>query len=215
MDIHILGLGIDPRHGILTTRLKGIAASREAQKKETISKIKSMGYDITFEEVKAKAKGSIGRPHIAKALSEKYPQEFPSLQSVFDRLIGNDKPAYVDRRIGFSLQEAVSLIHSACGVAFLAHPLVYKYDIDQLIADFEYADGDGIEVYYDYKTNRPENQLTETQNEDLIAHAHALAAVGGFIMSGGSDFHGESKGQRIGAFGAPDELLNKIKAATQ
>jgi hypothetical protein len=215
MDIHILGIYIDPKNKVLNSKLKAITVARENQKKETIAKVKSLGYDVTFEEVKAKAKGSIGRPHIAQVLVEKYPQEFPSIQSAFDKLLGNDKPGYAERQIGFSMKEAISLIHSAGGLAFLAHPYIYKYDIEQLIADFEYADGDGLEVYYDYIRNQPEARLTDTQNNELIAHVRALAAVGGFLMSGGSDFHGPGKAQTLGTFGAPDEFLDKIKAATQ
>jgi 3',5'-nucleoside bisphosphate phosphatase len=211
-DIHILGLYLDPKHKALIDKLKSIKSEREDQKKAILVKLKSLGYEIPFEEVKAKAKGSIGRPHIAQVLVEKYPKEFPSIQSTFDKLLGNDKPAYMDRPIGFSLKEAISLIHSAGGLAFLAHPFVYKYDLDQMVADFEYADGDGLEVFYDYVTNQPEANLNEAQNGELIAHVRALASVGGFLMSGGSDFHGAAKGQKLGAFGAPDEILDKIRA---
>ncbi len=211
MDIHILGLYIDPEDKGLNKKLKSIKTERENQKKAIIAKLKELSYEIPFKEVKAKAKGSIGRPHIAQVLVEKYPNDFPTVQSAFDKLLGNGKPAYVDRPIGFSLEEAISLIHSAGGLAFLAHPFIYRYDLDKLVADFEYADGDGLEVYYDYITNMPEANLNEAQNEEHVAHVQALASVGGFLMSGGSDFHGAAKGQKLGAFGAPDEVLDKIK----
>lgn len=211
MDIHVLGLFIDPRNYVLTTELKKIAVAREEQKRATVDKLRSMGYDITYEEVKARAKGSVGRPHIAAVLSDKKPDEFPTVQSVFDKLLGTGKPAYVDRQTGFSLNAAVSLIHQAGGLAFLAHPFVYMCDIDQLVGDFDHAEGDGIEVYYDYITNRPEVPIGECENEDLIAHAQAIASVSGLLPSGGSDFHGRAKGQELGMFGAPDSILERIK----
>jgi predicted metal-dependent phosphoesterase TrpH len=214
MDIHVLGIRIDPQNHRLTSELKKLAIAREDQKKATVEKLRSMGYDIAFEEVKAKAKGSVGRPHIASVLMEKRPGEFPTMSSVFEKLLGNDKPAYVGRQAGFSLKSAVNLIHDAGGLAFLAHPFVYECDVDKLIADFEDADGDGIEVYYDYITNRPEIPITEPQNNELIAHAQALALVTGLLQSGGSDFHGAGKGQTLGRFGAPDILLEKILGGT-
>lgn len=210
-DIHILGLFIDPRSVGLNSKLEVLKTARERQKIATVDKLRSMGYDITFEEVRAKAAGTVGRPHIAQVLVEKYPKEFPNVASVFEKLLGNGKPAYIGREEGFSLKEAISLIHSAGGYSFLAHPFMYQYDIDRLVSDFESQDGDGLEVYYDYIRNRPEIRISEAENEELIAHMEALAKVGGFMMSGGSDFHGKSKGQRLGEFGAPDELLLPMK----
>jgi predicted metal-dependent phosphoesterase TrpH len=212
-DIHVLGLFVDPRNPGLCSGLTKLGAAREEQKRATVEKLRSMGYDITFEEVKAKAKGSVGRPHIAMVLAEKRPAEFPTVQSVFEKLLGNGKPAYVERQAGFTLKEAITMIHGAGGLAFLAHPFVYGYDIDSLVADFEHLDGDGLEVHYDYITNRPEIPLTEAQNAELVAHAGALAAVTGLLVSGGSDFHGEDKGHRLGRFKVPGRILRAIKAA--
>jgi predicted metal-dependent phosphoesterase TrpH len=211
MDIHVLGLYINPKNKILLTRLDALAKERENQKKETVAKLNELGYVITFDEVKAKARGSIGRPHIAKVLLEKYPEKFSSISDIFSKLLGRGKPAYVERNVGFGLQEAIELIHSADGLAFLAHPFMYPYDSRKLIANFKKLGGDGVETFYDYVSNRPEVKITEKENIAMIAQAEHLAMELNLLECGGSDYHGHNKGQQLGIFCAPKEILDMIK----
>ncbi len=226
LDVHMLGLFIDPAHPSLLSKFKVLKKQREGQKKEMISKIASLGYDITFEEVLARASGSVGRPHIAQVLAEKYPGDFPSFKSVFDKLIANGKPAYVDRKDDLSIREAVRLIHDAGGLSFLAHPFLYGYDLNKLVGDFRREGGDGIEVYYDYESNidrrivsehdRPDHfrniMLSENfSNRFMFEKGSALASRFGLLECGGSDFHGPSMNQKPGRFGAPDEVLERLK----
>ncbi|MDD5172018.1 MAG: PHP domain-containing protein [Candidatus ainarchaeum sp.] len=212
-DVHIIGLFIDPRNRVLNKKIDSLG--REEQKKATIDKLRDMGYDITFEEVKAKADGVVGRPHIAMVLMEKYPKEFPLMVDAFKKLLGRGKPAYVAREAGFGVGEAIDLIHTAGGLSFLCHPFIYPYDAKTLVSDFNRMGGDGLEVYYDYVANRPEVPITYADNNKLIAWTQALAKEHGLLVTGGSDFHGAGKRghQKLGEFGAPDEVLERIKDA--
>jgi hypothetical protein len=212
-DVHVLGLFIDPENAKLTKKLGILEKERESQKRETVRKLNDLGYEITFEEVKRKAEGVVGRPHIAKTLIEKYPGEFKSIHDVFDKLLARGKPAYVERETSFSLREAVSIIKESGGLSFVAHPHLYPYDPEKLLSDFKSLGGNGVEVYYDYITNAPSLELTKKQNGKLIEKYHGLALKLGLLESGGSDFHGENKGQTLGEFGAPDALLAKLKSA--
>jgi len=212
-DIHVLGLFIDPENKALGSKLAKLEKEREAQKKATVTKLRELGYKITFAEVKRKAKGAVGRPHIAMALREKYPKEFRSVSDVFGKLLGRGKPAYLERRAGFGLAGAISLIHGAGGIAVLAHPFVYPYKPEKLAADFRRLGGDALETYYDYVTNQPEVKRSRAENAELIARGRSLAKKLGLMDSGGSDFHGANKGQALGRFGAPDALLAGLKAA--
>jgi len=213
LDIHILGLFIDPNDKPLSSRLRSLAKEREDQKKATVRKLKELGYSISFKEVKAKAAGSVGRPHIAKELMEKYPLVFPTIQSAFEKLLGNGRPAYAEREAGFSLKEAVDLIHGAGGLAILAHPFMYGYDPRKLARDFKSCGGDGIETYYDYVMNRPENRVDLKGNAELQAKARSIASEFGLLESGGSDFHGKNKSQSLGDYTVPDDILDKMEAA--
>ncbi len=227
----MLGLFIDPKNKTLNSKLKTLETERLDQKKATVAKLQELGYKISFDEVQAKAKGTVGRPHIARVLVEKYHKKIPTIDSAFEQLLGRGKPAYLERESEFGFIEAIDLVHAAGGLAILAHPFVYPYDPQELANTFKAYGGDGIEVYYDYISNRPEKLITETQNTNTVrarnenaaiisgpdrvaeleTRARLLAARCGLLESGGSDFHGKTKGQRLGRFGAPDELLIKLK----
>jgi hypothetical protein len=209
----VLGLFIDPHNRQLGERLKKLGKQREDQKKATVKKLNELGYSLTFEEVKARADGVVGRPHIAKVLLEFYPEKFTTMAEVFDKLLGRGKPAFVGRDSGFALAEAIEMIHDAGGLAFLAHPFVYPYDTKTLLSDFKKLGGDGVETYYDYVSNRPENPVTIEKSKELIRQASALAKELDLLECGGSDFHGKSKTQKLGDFGAPDEFLERLKDA--
>jgi predicted metal-dependent phosphoesterase TrpH len=212
-DIHIIGLYINPEHAALNSKLNSLG--REEQKKATVAKLNELGYSITYEEVKAKSQGVVGRPHIAMVLMEKYPAEFPKMADAFNKLLARGRPACIGRESGFGLGEAIDLIHSAGGLSFLCHPFIYPYDSEKLAKDFKKLGGNGIEVYYDYVANRPGVPITYDENDALKGKASALAGKCGLLESGGSDFHGKGKRghQHLGEFGAPDGVLGKIKAA--
>jgi predicted metal-dependent phosphoesterase TrpH len=212
-DIHVLGLFINPKDKTLNSKLARLEKEREAQKKATVARLVKLGYRITFAEVKKKAKGVVGRPHIAMVLKEKYPEEFHSVGEVFAKLLGRGKPAYLERRTGFGLGQAIALIHGAGGIAVLAHPFIYPYKPAKLAADFRRLGGDGMETHYDYATNQPEKRHSLAENGRLIAKGSSLAKSLGLLQSGGSDFHGANKGQVLGCFGAPDALLAPLKSA--
>jgi len=211
MDIHVLGLYINPRSRVLRTKLAILMQERENQKKATIIKLNELGYKITFEEVKAKASGSVARPHVAKVLLEKYPEKFCSVSDIFTKLLNRGNYAYVDREAGFGLDEAVNLIHDAGGLAFLAHPFMYSYDSRKLVAAFKQCGGDGLETFYDYISNRPEVKISDQENIAMIAQAEHLALEFDLLECGGSDFHGNNKGHHFGTFFAPHEILDTIK----
>ena len=146
-DVHVIGLFIDPKHETLNSKLNTLG--REEQKRATVAKLNELGYKITFDEVKAKSEGVVGRPHIAMVLMEKYPKEFPKMVDVFNKLLGRGRPACIGRESGFGLGEAIGLIHGAGGLAILCHPLLYPYEPAKLVKEFRELGGDGIEVYYD------------------------------------------------------------------
>jgi len=73
-------------------------------------------------------------------------------------------------------REVLELIHSAGGVAVLAHP--YEYDSEELMEELASLGLDGIEVYH------PEH------SEEQTAALFEYAQTNHLLMTGGSDFHG-------------------------
>ncbi len=211
IDLHVLGLFIDPENPKLLSTLERLDKEREDQKKAIVSRLNELGYEITYEEARKKAEGSVGRPHIARVLMENYPRQFSSISEVFEKLLDQGKPAFRSRTAFFCLEDAIMLIHDAGGLAVLAHPAVYKYDLKKLLDDFKRLGGDGIETVYDYASNYGRNGYTEEANARIRKELHQLAEEKGFLESGGSDFHGPNKGARLGHLDVPDEFLRKLK----
>ncbi len=209
IDIHVLGLGIDPKNRKLQAKLESLEHEREKQKKESVLRLNELGYELSFDEVRAKATGVIGRPHIAQVMVEKYPKEFANLDAVFVKLLGRGKPAYVDRKSGFTLGDAVEIVHAAGGKAFVAHPFLYPYDSRDLLAAFKQVGGDGVEVYYDYPSNSDECKINKDENQAIVAKYHLLASELGMLECGGSDFH-NPKEQRLGSVDVPEEVLEQL-----
>lgn len=174
-SIHILGYYIDPDYQPLLERMKELRHGREQRLQKILAKLKALDYNITVAMVDAQNR-AVGRPHVAKALVAK--GYFCDVQAAFDALLARGKPGYVPQP-KLSPLEGVSLIHAAGGIAFLAHP--------QEIGDNEVVEGllkevpfDGIEVYH--------------PSADAAAREYLLALSQKYklMVSGGSDFHGNS-----------------------
>lgn len=209
--IDVLGLLIDYKNKGLGKLARHIGGKREENKKQIIKKLKGFGYEIEYEDVKKEVKGSFGRPHIAKYLLRKYPDEFSSVRDVFDRLIGAGKKAFVETRGRVSIKSAVKAIKDSGGVAILAHPGIYPRGRSIRIIDyFIESGGDGIETYYPYHIICPELGISENGNEKLINFYRKIAKSKKVLESGGNDHH---DGHRftLGAVKIPDEVLKKLK----
>ncbi len=175
-----------------------------------VVKFQNLGFDIAFEEVEKTVKGNMGRPHIAKILLKKYPQEFSSIKDIFDRYLGNGKPAYVERADKTRVKEAIELIKKAGGIPILAHPGIYqKEDALELIKYFSEIGGAGVETYYPYDLI---NRMTEEEFEELTKSFRKFTKEHGLLESGGSDFHGETrKSVGLNQMKVPDFVLENLR----
>ena len=99
-----------------------------------------------------------------------------SVREAFDRFLYNEGPAYVSRP-RLSPEEAVELIHSAAGVAVLAHPGLLP-DYATMLKRLVPIGLDGVEVVHPANT------------ENVRLNLRALAQQYNLIMTGGTDFHG-------------------------
>ncbi len=209
-DIHILGLFINHKDKLINKVLSKSKKSRLHQKKEIINNLRNLGYNIKLKEVIKEAKGEIGRPHIAKILL-KNNQQLRDHDFVFKHLIGNSGHAYVKRSIIISMNKAISAIHSAGGVAFLAHPFVYKYNTLDLIKIFKNYGGDGIETIYDYQKVYHYKNINTSKIKQIILKAEEIARKLNLQVTGGSDFHGMEEKLKLGDIKVPYGYLENIK----
>lgn len=206
-ELHILGYFLEWRDPALNERLAGLRASRHDRNPRIIERLRALGQDITYDEVRELAgTESVGRPHIARVLINK--GYVTSAKEAFDRFLAQGKPAYVARELP-EPAEAISWIRAARGVPVLAHPLWAKQDGEGLFKLCETLKAQGLggmEVHY--STHNPR------QTADLLDIARRL----NLLVTGGSDFHGLTKpdievGVGRGGLTVPVALLDPLKKA--
>ncbi len=203
VDIHILGLFIDPRNKFLERWIQEAKEKSKAHKEAIIKKLNSLGFAITFAEAAMFTKGEVGRPHIAKALLTKYPRHFSSVRHIFDEYLIEGKKAYVPANHRTTMEPVIQLIHRAGGIAILAHPGYFdKAKFKKVIALFVKQGGDGIEAYYVYDKLR-----FPSSSSQINQFFRSLAQKRGLTVSGGSDYHGSFKPVKIGDAKVPYAVL--------
>lgn len=212
-EVEVVGLFVNHKHKALVKFAHDAKQDRLEQKKKIVKKLQGLGFDISFEELNAYAKDSLGRPHIAQLLIKKYPKEFSSIRGVFDKYLGAGKPAFVDREKKYRIGQAISLIKKSKGLSFLAHPGVFgKKDTLGLIEFFQNHGGQGIETYYPYHLICPELKIGEKENLQIIKFYQETAKEKNLLESGGSDFHGGDR-ETINAVRIPNSVLENLKKA--
>lgn len=196
-DVHMLGYFVDVDDADFQEALSSFRDARFRRGQQMIEKLAGLGMPLPWARVVAIAEGSVGRPHIARAMVEAGYVE--SVKEAFVRYIGNDGPAYVSRK-RLLPEESVELIHKAGGVAVLAHPALVP-DWRNMIISLARAGLDGVEV------NHPAND--ESTRYDL----RALASQHGLITTGGSDFHGPKvkPNQTLGCVMPPDGAVHALR----
>jgi len=192
-EIHILGYYIDITNPILRKQLQVLHVNRRDRARKMVLKVAALGYDIHYDEVLAIAgeKSTIGRPHIARVLVEK--NYFPTISSVFDVLLEQDRPGYVPH-YKLSVAQIITLIHQASGIPVLAHPGLIADD--SVVLDVIQSGMQGLEVYH------PSHTESQTEKYLQLAEKYHLA------ITGGSDFHAtpDRFPDKLGIFTIPDEL---------
>ena len=178
-EVHMLGLYLDPADDKLQEILAELREGRVARGKGIVEKLRAMGIMIEWDRVQEIAgEAAVGRPHVAQALVEK--GYVKKVADAFDKWIGRNGPAYVDRR-RMSPEECVQCIVERGGLACWAHPaeLGRKWeDVEPILISLKAAGMRAIEVYY------------KSYGVETIERLVALADKHDLLPLGGSDYHG-------------------------
>ena len=175
-EVHILGYFPDETNSDFVSMLKAQQQARLKQAKEIIRLLdKKEGIKISLDDIKnmVAENGSIGRPHIAKAITNAGGTS--GVIEAYNKYIHKDSPVYVERKT-VSPFDAVEIIYDAGGVPVIAHP----YDIDiaeKLIKDLMNCGLRGIEAYH------------RKHSPAIVEYFSSMAEQLGLIVTGGSDFH--------------------------
>ena len=150
---------------------------------EMIDKVNAFGMAIDAEDVMSRAKGSVGRPHLALAMMDAGYVE--SMDEAFEKWLGDGRPCNVERPKP-SLAEATALVHAAGGITSLAHPRYYGVDYEELIQHLRASNVDAIEAFHRSHSDEERHRLW------------VLAEQYGLGVTVGSDFHSFNGGHRPG-----------------
>ena len=195
-EVHLLGYFIDYHNQELLKYLSFFRVERYHRAKRIVNKLCNLGLNITLEDVTERAKNSaIGRPHIASAMLDL--GLVNNYYEAFDKYLKDNGPAY-ERKIHVSLQSALKLISDAGGLSFIAHPGNMN---DVILMNLIKAGVDGIEVIH------PSHSDYQVKFYKGIVNQYCLLA------SGGSDFHGGSKGDEnnLGKYTVPESVVDAMR----
>lgn len=183
--------------------IESLLASRNDRNMRMVERLRSLGVEITLEEVKAKGRSLTARPHFARVLIEK--GYATTIQQAFDDYLDEGAKGYVERDEA-EFGDSVRRIREAGGVSSVAHPVRFAhFKIEDVIGEMCDMGLAAVEVYH--SDHKPAD----------VAHYLSLAERFGLAITGGSDFHGANKpGIQLGTgtngnVRVPLELLTKLR----
>ncbi len=196
VDVHILGYFVDLTNKALRKKLQEMKDARYVRAKKMVRNLNREGVDLRFETVlKIAGEGAIGRPHIATAMLNE--ELVYSFKEAFERYIGYDSPAYVEK-LKMAPREVFRLILDAGGIPIFAHPGVTC--IDEHIPTFIRDGLFGLEVYHsEHNSAAKKFYLEYCRKHDLL-------------VTGGSDFHSQTQTRAVIGFPRVSySILDKLK----
>lgn len=200
-SVHVLCYLPDPGHAELTAVLARVREERRSRAERTVERI-AVDYELPWEEVLAQAPdgATIGRPHIADALVLR--GHAADRGDAFARILRMDL-GYIAPYWAPEPVEAVALIRAAGGVPVLAHPAANPWGRTpprEVLAALRDAGLFGVEL------DHPENL------EPGVARLRPLAAELGLAVTGGGDWHGSGKTNRLGDGRTAPAVLERLLA---
>ncbi len=202
VDVHVLGYFLDSRSPGLRVFLAEQRQRRIDRVARMIARLDQLGLRLDSDAILRPAIDqpgkSIGRPAIARALvTAGYVSD---TNEAFAQWLSRGRPGFVARE-GAPIEQVISQIHGAGGVASLAHPGLLRRD--QWIAGLASSGLDAIEAYHTH------------HDETLTDHYRAMAQRLELGVSGGSDYHAdESHGAaHPGSVSLPADALRSAARA--
>ena len=179
-EFHLLGLNIKNPSKSLTDIVENVIINRNQRNQAIIEKINADGIPITMEELLTDFPNTvIGRPHFAAELVKH--KVVKTRQQAFDQYLGRGRKWYTPR-VCTNLDEAIVAIRESGGVPVVAHPMSLYLSwgkLPDMLQDCYDKGVAGIEAFH------PGARVTECLRLEELGHKI------GFVITAGSDFHGE------------------------
>lgn len=201
ISLHLLAYLFDPAEPELAAARELLRESRVGRAEQMVRLLAADGYPVTWEQVRALAGGTVGRPHLAQALMAHGLVD--SVEAAFTPAWIGTSGRYWVAKAELDVVAAVGLVVAAGGVPVFAHPAASKRGrtvADEVIALMAAAGLAGLEV--DHVDHDPGER----------AHLRGLATELGLFPTGSSDFHGDNKAVRLGAHLTSEASYEQIVA---
>lgn len=199
-EIHILGYFVDRHDPVFVERLAALARDRVNRISNVVQLLNDAGYPVSMAAILAQAEqGSIGRPHVARALIEL--GAAIDMNDAFRRFLKRGAVGWAPR-LPFSAEEAVRMLVENGAIPVLAHPYSTG-DVRGTVERLLPVGLRGLEAYYgQYDAEQQAALRTTTEEFNLLA-------------TGGSDFHGHRsrEGRDLGAANVPSHVWDRLRAA--
>lgn len=203
-SLHILGLFVGGDAPGLRSMLLEQQKFRFTRALKILDLLEGLGFRMEplRERFLADPGKVLGRPHVARYLLET--GGIKSFQEAFEKFLAKGRPAYVPKK-HLSAAQGIEAIRAAGGLAVIAHPGLIQ-DWQGIWGRLEGLPWDGIEAYY------------SEHSPEQVSFFETFAADHGFLLTGGSDYHGEygKHSSRFGCFGLDREhfqILSEKAAA--
>lgn len=196
-ELHLLGFCFDWEDAGLRQFLDQYQVFRAERAQAIVDRLNDLGINLRMSDVHEVARGgAIGRPHIARALVGR--GFVDTIGQAFLRFLRNGGPADVQKQLP-SAEDAIKTLHTAGGIAVLAHPGNWVSDRD--LSLLKTHGMDGVEIIH------PSHDETLTIFYTDVAHRLNL------LTTGGSDFHGLKPGddKNFGVVGFSEEQYQSFQ----
>ena len=202
VSVHMLAYLYDPEDPVIAGLFAKTREARLTRTRTMVERI-SRDYPITWQDVldqvKEGSKTTVGRPHIADALVKA--GVYADRSQAFAGVCSSGSAYYLPTPSP-TTHQVLAAVNHAGGVLVVAHPgAVSRNPVllsDQQIAALAGEGLGGLEVWH--RDNPPE------QRRRLLA----LAQRWGLLVTGGSDWHGQGKPNRMGENSTSDEVVARI-----
>lgn len=180
--LHLLGYGMT-KAGELRQVVSDLSHKRLNRARLMVQRLTELGMPLDYDALCSACAGSVGRPHIARAMVAK--SYVRDTNEAFERWIGNGRPAYVAGE-RLCMAEALPLMRRNGFIPVLAHPAELGKDdttLRMLLEAWQKQGLMGVEVYH------------PSQMSHGFARLDAMVRRMGLLVTGGSDFHSEGDGR--------------------
>ena len=164
--VHLLAYGVTDPDCVLLTALRNQRDERVVRMKAIVERMRSLGVDVTFEDVRAQVAGG-GSVGLAKGIVS-------NIQEAFDKYLADGEKGFVKLK-RLTTADIVPMVHESGGIVVIAHPKRLRET--RHLAEIADLGVEGVEAVHPSADAEYQRDITE------------FADARGLLVTGGSDFH--------------------------